>query len=102
MTYAIIATVLAVMVSIAYLYVVYDGLERAAREIDSEQDSNPDWDSYIRLDYKVLISIVGSTALIFSLSISPVFWQWVPFAGIAAAVGIIIAFIIEKRAEKDA
>lgn len=102
MTYAITATVLAVLVSITYLYVVYDGIERAARKIDTQQDSTPDWASYTRLDYKVLISIFGSTALIFSLSISPVFWHWVPFAGIAAAVGIIIAFIIEKRADEDA
>lgn len=102
MTYAIVATVLAVLVSLAYLYVVYDGLERAAREIDSKPDPDPDWASYARLDYKVLIGIVGSTGLIFSLGIAPVLWHWVPFAGIAAAVGIIIAFIIEKRAEEDA
>ncbi|TLG91078.1 hypothetical protein FEM54_14760 [Pseudomonas edaphica] len=102
MNYAITATVLAVLVSVAYLYVVYDGIERAAREINTEQDHDPDWASFTRLDYKVLISIVGSTALIFSLSLSPVLWHWVPFAGIAAAVGIIIAFILEKRADKDA
>lgn len=102
MTYALTATVLAVLVSIAYLYVVYDGVERAAREIDTEQDHNPDWAAFTRLDYKVLISIVGSTALIFSLSVAPAFWYWVPFSGIAAAAGIIIAFIIEKRADKDA
>lgn len=101
MNIAIVATLLAVLISGVYLYYVYDGIKRASREIDRAPEQSYDWASYSRLNFKVLNSIIGSMLLIYLLSVAPVFWYLAPFASLAAAVGVIIAFAIEQRAEDE-
>jgi len=97
MIYAIVAALLAVLISVVYLYYVYDGIQRASREIDSTAEESYDWASYTRINFKVLNSIIGSIVLIYLLTVAPIFWYLVPFAGLAAAVGVITAFIIEQH-----
>ncbi|AMB87580.1 hypothetical protein AWM79_20690 [Pseudomonas agarici] len=99
MLFAIVATLLAVLISVVYLYCVYDGIKRASREIHAVADESYDWASYTRINFKVLNSIIGSVLLIYLLSVAPLFWYLVPFAGLGAAVGVISAFIIEQRSE---
>jgi len=99
MNYAITASILAVIVAAAYLYHVYSALEVSIRESHGAQEEDADWQHEASIDYRVLSSIAGSTLLIFLLSAAPVFWWLVPFSGIAAAVGIIVAFRLERRPE---
>ncbi|WP_300732175.1 hypothetical protein [Pseudomonas sp.] len=101
MTYAIVAALLAVLISVVYLYYVFDGIQRASREMDSAAEESYDWASYTRINFKVLNSIIGSIVLIYLLTVAPIFWYLVPFAGLAAAVGVIIAFIIEQRSADE-
>lgn len=101
MSYVTTAIVLGILIGIVYLYQVFSTLENSIRESHNTSGetaiSHDSWQKKNTFDYKVLSSIIGSTLLIFLLSVSPVFWWLIPFAGLAGAVGVIIAFIIDKR-----
>jgi uncharacterized ion transporter superfamily protein YfcC len=105
MFYTSIAVVLGIIIGIFYLYQVFTTLENSIAESRSTptQSTSPtseEWKVNNTFDYKVLISIVGSTLLIYLLSVAPVFWWLIPFAGLAAATGVIIAFIIDKKSAR--
>ncbi|VFR16961.1 hypothetical protein AMP9_0476 [plant metagenome] len=97
MTYALIASVLGLIVGIVYLYHVLDSLNTSAREVHAPEEDETAWREKPAADYRVLSSVIGSTLLIWLLSVDPLFWWLVPFSGIAAAAGVIVAFRLDRK-----
>jgi uncharacterized ion transporter superfamily protein YfcC len=102
MFYTSAAVALGILIVVVYLYYVFTTLERSIKEsrVDQTITASEEWQEKNTFDYKVLISIVGSTLLIYLLSVAPVFWWLIPFSGLAAAVGVVVAFIIDKKSNQ--
>jgi len=101
MVYVIIASVLAVAVSLVYLGYAWASFRQVSQERrQGDQASGPessDWETESWFSWKAAISIVMSSVILFAVGQSAFVWNLVPFIAIGSAVAIIFAFAIDLR-----
>jgi hypothetical protein len=107
MTYVVVASIIAVIVSLIYLGSVWRAFREVSRarrtphpggksahpaEAGVSALENESWFSW-----KLLISIILSTAVLIIAGQSASFWNLIPFIAIGSAIAIIVAFSIDSR-----
>jgi hypothetical protein len=101
MVYVIIASVLAVAVSIVYLgyaWASFRQVSRERRQGDSDRgQQSSEWETESWFSWKAMISIVMSSVILFVVGQSAFAWNLVPFIAIGSAVAIIFAFAFDLR-----
>ncbi|MDG0794218.1 hypothetical protein OMP38_27810 [Cohnella ginsengisoli] len=101
MVYVTISIVVGALISLAYLVNVWISFRQVSRDRQSEQRGRASEAAVAEdeawFSWKAFVSIVASSAILYSIGKWAFLWNYVPFIAIGSAVAVIAAFTFERR-----
>jgi hypothetical protein len=106
MSIAYVALILGLIVSVAYIFVIYRGFGASKVEMATHGgaqlgevslvDDRVFKEQEIGIVWKAAAGLVLSVVVLWLISVSASIWYVVPFLGVGTSLAVIVAFMIDK------
>ena len=112
MSVAYLALVLGVVVTVAYLAVIYRGFAKSKAEMAAHGgaqlgevqlvEDRVFKEQEVGIFWKAATGLVLSIVILWLISVNASIWYAVPFLGLGTSLAVIVAFILDKDPAPDA